>query len=68
VDHLHHLGVNAVRLSAYGMKAPLTGVHKLGDPAHPLAHTNTFDIGLNINSGFIALFSLVCCSLYQHQS
>jgi hypothetical protein len=53
VDCLGKIGVDCVRVQAYGMKMSL-GMHNrlgvltdLGNPGHPLSHLNTFDMGVN---------------------
>jgi len=47
VEGLQQVGCTSVRIQAYGMKLPLLGViREPGNPSHPLAQTNTWDLGV----------------------
>lgn len=50
---LESIGCNAVRVQAYGMKSNLAIVEAnlMGNAEHPLAHLNTWDLGIKRSTG-----------------
>lgn len=48
LDALTFAGCQTLRIQSYGMKTKIPAGFDLGDPNHPLSHTNCFDIGQNL--------------------
>jgi len=56
VEALRDVGCTSVRVQAYGMKLPLFGMcTEPANPDHPLAETNSWDLGVNYDSSDIWL-------------